>query len=65
MTVKEVQERLQNTEIKEIVYQQLFQIRTKNGVMVSLTFKNNDFNKLIVEGKEPQATEIKKLLGLI
>lgn len=65
MTVREVQEKLQNTEIKEIVYQQLFQIRTKNGVMVSLTFKNNEFNKLIVEGKEPQATGVRKLLGLI
>ena len=65
MTVKEVQDKLQSVEIKEIVYQQLFQIRTKKGVMVSLTFKNNEFNKLIVEGKEPQATEVRQLLGLV
>lgn len=65
MTLKELQEKLQGVEIKEITYQQLFQVRTKKGVMVSLTFKNNEFNKLIVEGKEPQATEVRKLLGLI
>ena len=65
MTVGQIEEKLKNVEIKEVVYQQLFQIRTKNGVMISLSYKDNKFNKLIVEGKEPQATEVRKLLDLI
>ena len=65
MTVGQIEEKLKNVEIKEAVYQQLFQIRTKNGVMISLSYKDNKFNKLIVEGKEPQATEVRKLLDLI